>query len=60
MNTKNEYFCPLLNDKIDEYQCFEVHCVVNREVKPVIGPPKAYEKENFREVCLNCPKHRFD
>lgn len=60
MSTNSEYFCPLINRNIDEYECFEVHCVVNHEVKPVIGPVDAYKKADFREICLKCPNHRFD
>ena len=52
--------CPLINEEIDEYDCFETGTVAERLVKPNIGVgiKKIENVPNFKERCLACPNHK--
>lgn len=53
---KKEIICPLMGtDRIDDIECSQIQDVVDGYVKPVIGPNRAYQQKNFREICKSCP-----
>lgn len=53
--------CPLLEDKeISEDDCYDVCLVANRMLKGSAIPDTFTQKENFREICINCPNHNMD
>jgi hypothetical protein len=55
-------FCPLLNKEIDgDGVCFDIAMVAERYSTPLPFIPKeAMQKEDWREICLNCPNHIQD
>lgn len=61
MDIKYPVVCPLMdNEKIEEEICFDIHSVVDAGAPKYTAPEKAMEKDNFEEICKNCPFHRYD
>ncbi len=56
----NNYNCELMNNEINEQTCFDIHMVVEKLAPKRTAPQQVFEKENWREICLNCPNHRED
>lgn len=52
--------CPLMGKSIEEVECFDIHMVVEGGAPEFTAPEKAVQTPGFREICLNCPNHRFD
>lgn len=53
--------CPLLDGKpIDEYQCFEIHTVVQGGSPECIAPKEFFKHSNYVDICKNCEFHRND
>lgn len=59
-NTKIEFFCPLIEEIIEEIICFDIHMVVEKLAPKWTAPKKIYEVEDYENICLNCKNHRFD
>ena len=49
-----------MEDNISEETCFDISMVVDDGAPAYTAPAEASEVENFKEVCKNCPNHRFD
>lgn len=51
--------CPLINKKIDEYDCFETGTVAEEIVKITssVGIPEIKQTPGFRKRCLECEHH---
>lgn len=61
MDIKYPVRCPLMDDEyIEEEICFDIHSVVDAGAPKRTAPKKAVQKENFEEICTNCPFHRYD
>lgn len=56
---EDRYYCPLMEEEIEEFTCFEVHCVISGGPRSV-APEETYTKENWEDICLKCPHHRDD
>lgn len=52
--------CPLMEEKIEDVICFDIHMVVDGGAPEFTAPRKAIQKSNYRELCLKCPHHRED
>lgn len=52
--------CPIINKKIDEYDCFETCTVAERIVKVTshVGIKEIKESPDFHARCLKCPNHK--
>lgn len=56
---EERYYCPLMEEEIDDGICFDIHCVVGGNPK-WIAPQKIFEKKEYIDICLKCPHHRDD
>ena len=55
---ENRITCPLIDNKeISDADCYDVCLVANKMLKASAIPNMFTQKENFREICLNCPHH---
>ena len=55
---ENKIICPLIDNKeISDYDCYDVCLVACKMLKASAIPNMFTKKENFREICLNCPHH---
>ena len=55
---EKDYFCPLLdNEKISEEECVDVCMVAEEMIKPSAISPKYMQKNDFKNICLNCKFH---
>ena len=52
--------CPLMKEKIDDGICFDISMVAEHMAPERTAPKKATRTENFRQICLDCPNHRYD
>lgn len=52
--------CQLMGEKIEEAVCFDIHMVVDGLAPVRTIPKRAVQKEDFKEICKNCPNHRED
>lgn len=53
--------CPLLGKEIDgDGECFDISMVVEDGAPRDTAPREAFEKDNFREICLGCKNHISD
>lgn len=52
--------CPLLNKKIDELICFDIHGVVQGISPKSEAPKEIFENKNYTEICKKCKYHRYD
>ena len=58
---ENKIFCPLIdNNEISDGDCYDICLVANKMLKASAIPDMFTEKENFREICLNCKYHNMD
>lgn len=46
--------CPLCNEIINDYECIENQAVANDEIIEKSLPVRFKQKENWRNICLNC------
>lgn len=53
-----EYFCPILNKKIDDAYCYEINMVMNKLIKPEAVSP-ILDREKDCEKCQKCPHYNF-
>lgn len=50
--------CPLMGEKIEDVMCFDI-CMVAEGLAPArTAPERAVNAEEFKRICLECPKHR--
>ncbi|ODU56083.1 MAG: hypothetical protein ABT01_04670 [Clostridium sp. SCN 57-10] len=50
---EQSYVCPLLNETIDEGECYDVQMVLNGFIKPqILKQPLNIEKANL--ICYSC------
>ena len=49
--------CPVLNRKIEDYDCIEFATIAEELMKPNKGHNEFTQKKNFEEICMNCPNH---
>jgi hypothetical protein len=52
--------CPLMNKKIEENTCFDIHMVVSGEAPKYTAPEEIFNVLNYQSVCKNCKYHRND
>lgn len=52
--------CPLMKEKIDDGICFDISMVAEQMAPERTAPKKAIKTEGFRQICLDCPNHRYD
>lgn len=53
--------CPLMNGKqIEEYQCFEIHTVVQGASPECIAPVEVLKHKDYVDICKKCKFHRND
>ncbi len=52
--------CPLMEIKIDEGTCFDIHMNVEGLAPDWTVPEKILKVMDFKEKCLKCPNHRDD
>lgn len=52
--------CPLMEEKIEDVICFDIHMVVDGGAPEFTAPRKAIQVPKYREICLKCPHHRED
>ena len=50
--------CPLLEKKIEDAVCFDIHMNVEGLAPDWTIPPGVLAVENYKEICLSCPNHR--
>ena len=52
--------CPLVDDElIPDDDCFLVSTVAEGMTPKICIEKRFYQKENFSEICLNCPNYRI-
>lgn len=49
--------CPLVDELIDNADCFENCCVAEYQIKPDTLPERFKQKPNWRDICLDCKYH---
>ncbi len=49
--------CPVLNHKIEEYDCIEFASIAEEMFIPNKGHIEFTEKPNFKKRCMECPNH---
>jgi hypothetical protein len=59
MGSKNKY-CPLMEEKIDDGTCFDIHMVLEGMAPERIIPPKVLKCKEKNKICLECKHHRED
>lgn len=52
--------CPLLESKIEDEICFDIHMYVEGMAPDWSVPQKVLEKPEYKKICLECPNHRED
>ena len=50
--------CPLLEKKIEDAVCFDLHMNVEGMAPDWTIPPEVLAVENYKEICLSCSNHR--
>ncbi len=61
MNIEYPVSCPLMNNMmVDKDICFDIHMVVDGTTPKDYAPQEIYEHDNYQDICLKCPYHRFD
>lgn len=53
----NKWLCPIVNEEINDYDCYVVCLVAEKMFKERVLVEKVLQKKNFREICQNCPHH---
>lgn len=51
--------CPLVDFRIEESNCLENAMIVAGFMDEISMIEKFKAKENWREICKNCPNHHF-
>ena len=51
---EDNVLCPLVDREIDPVDCLE-----NRAIKEEYIPEEYKTKENWKEICQNCPYHEW-
>lgn len=57
MDTKNDRFCPLMEEIIRAEICFDIHSVVEDGAPRCTAPEKAVRTKDFEKICLHCRHH---
>ena len=52
--------CPLLEKKIEEAVCFDIHMNVEGLAPDWTIPEAVRKVTGYKEICLKCPNHRED
>lgn len=52
--------CPLMETKIDDGICFDIHMNVEGLAPDWTIPDKVLKKHDYKQICLNCSNHRED
>ena len=55
MALENKLYCPLVDKDIIDEQCLVVSDCANRMIKESFIEDCFKEKENWRNICMNCP-----
>ncbi len=53
-----EYYCPILNKKIDDAYCYEINMVMNKLIKPE-AVNLVLDREKDCEICKKCKHYNF-
>ncbi|MDO4287794.1 MAG: hypothetical protein Q4C55_01275 [Eubacterium sp.] len=53
----NTVMCPLMEENIDVWICFDICMVAERQAPKRTAPSKAVQIEGFHEICLECKNH---
>ena len=60
MDIKYPVLCPLMDGElINEEICFDICSVVDAGAPKYTAPGRAVSKENFKEICTECPYHQY-
>lgn len=54
---EEKIFCPLIDGETSDDECYEACLVASRLLRKEAINAEFIQKENFREICLNCPHH---
>ena len=54
---EEKWYCPIVNEEMLDYDCYDICLVAERMIKETVLCERIRQKENFREICLNCPHH---
>mgnify|MGYP000912128902 CR=1 FL=1 len=57
---KNKIYCPLVKEKIDDGECFDIHMVVGHEAPKRTIRKEILEIKDYEKICLACSNHRDD
>ena len=50
--------CPLLNKEVEQnHECYDIAMVAEGGCPETFAPKEAMQKENWRDICNNCPNH---
>lgn len=52
--------CPITDEWLDMGTCFDIHMVVSGEAPEWTAPISATSRDNYKDICNNCPYHRND
>lgn len=58
--SKKEINCPIMEEKIDEGTCFDIHMKVEGVAPDWSVPEEVINTPNYQDICLQCPNHRED
>lgn len=52
--------CPIINKKIEYMICFDISMVAEDSSPERFAPKEVRCVEDYKNICLNCPNHRYD
>ncbi len=53
----NEIFCPLVRQEITRLTCEDVSLSAEGMQPNRFAPPEFQKSSDWKDVCMNCPKH---
>lgn len=57
MQNEDDVYCPLVSRKIEHLICEDVSLAAE-EMQPARFAPEEFRRvPNWKEICMNCPKH---
>lgn len=61
MESEIRYSCPIVDgEEISDAECVDICFVAEKMIKQHILDSRILKKENFREICKECPHHNMD
>ncbi len=58
-NPPDKVMCPLVDEEIEDIVCLENRACVDKELVMSCMLERFKQKENFKDICMNCKWHYY-